>query len=92
MKTEHYSANLTVEQLLMMVVIMMTMLIMAMVMVMRHRMILMIHLWRRGMVYSIDGGADWSNVFLPRVVHPLPCTYQLQSDQMPLGSVGGRTV
>lgn len=36
-----------------------------------------------------DGGADGEEDFLPRVVQPLPCRYQLQSDPIPLGSVGG---
>lgn len=55
-------------------------------------MMMMIQKGRRGMRCTADGGADGEDVLLPRVAQPLPCRYQLQSDQMPLGSVGGRTV
>lgn len=62
-------------------------------MVMRSSMIVRQTHWLSWLgLWRSNGGADSEDEFLPLLGKLLPCRYQLQSDPMPLGSVGGRTV
>lgn len=62
------------------------------IMVMRNNMLVRQMHWLSWLgLCRRDGGSDSEDEFLPHLEKLLPCRYQLQSDPMPLGSVGGRT-